>query len=254
VIVELSTNGHVDGVAIALSVLALVALDLGRRNIGGLLLGAAAAAKLLPLLLWPSLRSRKATLLAALMVVACFLPYGGRATGSLGEYARRWRGNEGAFALLYEGAARMVPDRPLSPGPRWARWATGRDRDRVYPDELANLLARLAAAAAVATAVALAIRAGRPALGLAEVALGAFLLFSPTLHPWYVLWMLPLCALKATGSAAWLTLAALAPLSYVPLGELLRSGTFRDPVWTRALEHGATWSVLSGLLARRRIR
>jgi len=71
---------------------------------------------------------------------------------------------------------------------------------------------------------------------LTEAAIGTFVLLTPAMHPWYVLWLLPLVA--AGGSPAWLVLALLAPLGYRPLDVWLSGGPWRDPVWTRALEHG----------------
>jgi hypothetical protein len=58
-----------------------------------------------------------------------------------------------------------------------------------------------------------------------------------------VLWLLPLVALG--GSPAWLVLALLAPLGYRPLDVWLAGGPWRDPLWTRALEHGLTLLALA---------
>ena len=76
------------------------------------------------------------------------------------------------------------------------------------------------------------------ALRLTEAAIGAFVLLTPALHPWYVVWLLPLVAVG--GSPAWLVLALLVPLGYRPLDGWLAGGPWHDPVWTRALEHGLT--------------
>jgi hypothetical protein len=170
-------------------------------------------------------------------------------SGSLGEYGRRWRGNDGAFSLLYAVAEKAVAHtkyrgRVEVKGSRWLRLVTGRDRDTIFPDEAANFLARSVAGLLFLSAAATAFYAGLAPLPFAEVVLGAFLLLTPTLHPWYVLWMVPLVA--AGASRAWLVLAALAPLGYEPLSRWLASGVWQDPVWTRALEHGLTWGVLLG--------
>jgi hypothetical protein len=73
-------------------------------------------------------------------------------------------------------------------------------------------------------------------------------LLTPVLHPWYVLWILPLVA--AGASPAWLVLATLAPLGYWPLAAFRAGQGWHDPVWTRALEHGATWAILLTPFAR----
>ena len=59
-----------------------------------------------------------------------------------------------------------------------------------------------------------------PAARVVEVAIGAFVLLTPALHPWYVLWLLPLVAVG--GSWAWMVLAVLAPLGYRPLDGVAR--------------------------------
>ena len=41
-------------------------------------------------------------------------------------------------------------------------------------------------------------------------------IFSPTVHPWYVLWVLPFAAIYL--SPAWLIFGALVPLSYLATG------------------------------------
>jgi hypothetical protein len=57
-----------------------------------------------------------------------------------------------------------------------------------------------------------------------------------------VVWILPLLALRA--APAWLALAVLAPLGYVPLVLASAGGEWREPIWTRALVHGAAWALL----------
>ena len=56
-------------------------------------------------------------------------------------------------------------------------------------------------------------RRGLDAATEARLALGGAILLSPTLHPWYVLWVLPLAA--AQGSGGWLLFGALVPLQYL---------------------------------------
>jgi hypothetical protein len=259
--IELAMNGHIEAVGVVLMVAALEAAERRREDLSAALLGAASAIKLLPILLLPGLvhrgSMRRGAMVFALtcgLLAAPYLGAGSNITGSLGEYGRRWRANDGVFAILYEGVSAAITRSPIRegahPGSLLSRLITGRDRDTVYADEAANFLARGAVLALCLWVVWLAARSGLPPVELAEVALGSFLLLSPTLHPWYVLWILPLCALGA--APAWLLLAALSPLGYVPLSGWLSTGTWRDPVWTRLVEHGAVWLCLA-LTARRQI-
>jgi hypothetical protein len=240
VAVELAQNGHVDALGVALLVAALVAWRRGRDGVAGALAAAAAAVKLLPALVLLGMRRRRALAAAAAVTLVLLLPYASR---SLGEYGRRWRANDGIFSVLYAGAERLVAHtrfaRRYEPeSPSVARAITGRDRDQVFPDEAANLAARIAAGALFLVVVGWALRRRAGPLTMAEAAIGAFALLTPTLHPWYVVWLLPLVA--AGASWAWLVLAVLVPLGYRPLDGWLLQHQWRDPVWTRALEHGAT--------------
>ncbi|MDB4970502.1 MAG: hypothetical protein JWN44_6191 [Myxococcales bacterium] len=252
VVLELALNAHVDALGIALLVAALVAWERGRRALAGGLVAAAAAVKLLPIVALAGMRSRRAVLAAIAVAVVVALPYaaaGPRMAGSLGEYGRRWRTNDGAFALLYAGAERIVAHTrfagryEMAESPRLARFISGRDRDQLFPDELANFLARAAAGVLFLVAVGWAFARRAAPSRMAEIAIGAFVLFTPALHPWYVLWLLPLTA--AGGSWAWLVLAALAPLGYRPLDSWLTRQIWQDPWWTRALEHGLTLLALT---------
>jgi hypothetical protein len=252
VVMELALNAHVDALGVALLVGALVAWQRGRQAAAGALLAAAAAVKLLPIVALIGMRSRKAVVTAAIVAVALALPYataGPRMAGSLGEYSRRWRVNDGAFALLYVGAERLVAQTrfagryDMADSPRIARMVTGRDRDTLFPDEVASFLARACAGILFLAIVAWALWRRASAARTAEIGIGAFILLTPALHPWYVVWLLPLVAVG--GSWAWLVLAMLAPLGYRPLDVWLSGGPWRDPIWTRLLEHGLTLVALT---------
>jgi hypothetical protein len=252
VVIELGLNAHVDALGVALLVAGLVAWQRGRAGAAGALVAAAAAVKLLPAVALIGMRRRRTLVAAVVVVAALALPYaaaGPRMTGSLGEYSRRWRGNDGLYALLYAGAERLVAHSrfagryDMAGSPRLARLVTGRDRDTLFPDEVAGFVARAGAGAIFLAVVAWALWRRASALGLTEAAIGAFVLLTPALHPWYVVWLVPLVALG--GSPAWLVLATLVPLGYRPLGVWLAGGPWRDPEWTRLCEHGLTLVALA---------
>jgi hypothetical protein len=252
VVIELALNAHVDALGVALLVAGLLAWQRRRSALAGALVAAAAAIKLLPAVALLGMRRRRSVIAAAIVAVALALPYaaaGPRIAGSLGEYSRRWRVNDGAFALLYAGAERLVAHTrfagryDMADSPRLARLVTGRDRDTVFPDEVASFLARLAAGAIFLAVVAWALWRRASATRLTEAAIGAFVLLTPALHPWYVVWLLPLVAVG--GSWAWLVLALLVPLGYRPLDVWLAGGPWRDLIWTRLLVHGLTLVALA---------
>lgn len=276
VAVELGQSAHLDALPLLGVAAALFAWEGARPLLAGAWVGVATAAKWIALPLLAFLRSPR-TALGALAVLALLaLPYrdaGVAMLGSSGEFARRWRSNDGAYALIHAGAERAVCaalhapfspkddgsppcDKPLDIWPHWdlAAAISGRTyRAALYPDELAAFAGRVVVALGLgALLLVLALRRVE-ALAAAEWLFGALLLFTPALKPWYVTWLLPFVALRRR--RAWLALAVLAPLSYVPLVTWLGGAPWRDPVWTRLLEHGAAWALLAvDALGRRAAR
>jgi hypothetical protein len=84
------------------------------------------------------------------------------------------------------------------------------------------------------------------------VLFGAFFLLSPTVNPWYLLWLVPFVALRPTGVG--LTALAMVGLSYVTglnLGHPVE-GNFAHPAWVRPVEYGGV--LLAALAAWFRLR
>ncbi len=190
-----------------------------------------------------------AGVLTAALLVA---PYQGKGLvpPSLGEYGRRWRSNEGAYAVLYTAAQGAVAGLYRPPyfmpwrRPWLARLITGRDRDTVWPDELAAALARTGV---VLLLGGLAVLGVRRRLGPARLGVGLLLgyqLLTPILHPWYELWPLALCVLWPRFIPPLVAMAALAPLSYLPLPDYLAGRGFHEAVWPRLVQHGAGWAAV----------
>ena len=61
--------------------------------------------------------------------------------------------------------------------------------------------------------------------------LGAVVLFSPTVHPWYLLWVLPFMALIPV--PAWLVLSGLGLLAYQVLVGYSITGVWAEQTWVR---------------------
>ena len=65
---------------------------------------------------------------------------------------------------------------------------------------------------------------------------GALVLCTPVMHPWYLLWVLPLAAVL--GHWPWMVLGALLPLSYLPLDRWWHEGVWHAPIWIQLVEWG----------------
>lgn len=225
-VVETAWSAHFD--AVGLFLVAAVILVAGSRGGDrprgrsakvGALLAAAATAKLAPAAALPALvRRHGRTALAAFAAVcaAFYLPFAGAGPAALTEglrtYARHWSANEGAFALI----------EALTGDPVRARVAVG---------------------AVVLGVVAFVTWRGFSIERALLWIIGAGLLLSPTVHPWYVLWVLPMAALR--GHRPFLLLGGLAFLGYWGLAAYEATGVWPQPAWTRAAMWLPVWLMLA---------
>ncbi len=192
VIKEAVITAHPDALT---GFLALAAFAVNSQRlpwVAGGLLGIAIASKVSVVLLLPFLWTRgrlRAVTATTLTLAACYLPFlilSGSDIPTLSQFAQNWRFNPLLYAVL--------------------EWLTG------------PFSGRLLAGIAIAV-IAIGIywhdaRAGlnRPKIPPADYVLGALLLFSPVVNPWYLLWLLPFAVLRPS-RMAW-TATFLLPLSY----------------------------------------
>jgi hypothetical protein len=174
---------------------------------------------------WTCLGIALALLLFGLTFVPLLLLDGGwRGLGTgLGEYGFRWE----AASLVY----RWI-ERPLG---IWFPY----DEGALDPRRLAKYVLGIVWIALAWREWTRRARAEHAAF----VLIGAWLVLAPTLHPWYLAWIVPLLAVHP--SRAWRTLLVLAPLAYWPLRDWHAEHVWLEPRWL--------WAVLAlpffGLLA-----
>lgn len=157
------------------------------------------------------------------------LPYLAGGTTALRSYSTAWRSGDGAFTLIL-----------------WVvQAAMGGDWTRVADVTLtAHQVSRaLTLVGLVASAALLLPRAPRT-LDKAGISLLLVLLWSPSVHVWYVLWLLPFWALGTWGAGAMGVMLVLAPLLHHPGWLALTTDTWTDVPWVRALVHVPTWALL----------
>src|SRR6185295_7255476 len=80
--------------------------------------------------------------------------------------------------------------------------------------------------------------------------LAGFLVLTPTLHPWYLTWIVPFLALRR--SPAWSALVVAAPLLYWPLERWREQGRWDEPDWLWPALALPFWGLLVLDLARQR--
>ena len=166
-VLEAAAGGHVDVVAVSLAAWGVVAWRRGWLGAGWWALAMGAAVKLFPAVLLPALWRRLprpglhllGTSVAMLVLAAPVLDAGPALLEGFGAYAQRWSFNGLVFSWVEQTEAERALARPLlvAIGAAIGLLALVRERDP-----------------------------GR----LWAVVGGAFVLLSPTVHPWYVLWAL----------------------------------------------------------------
>lgn len=212
---ESAGSGHLEGIGVFLLVGAL-----GGRPAWA---WAGAMVKLLPGVLLPRLLGRSVrgwlgVCVASLVVFLPILAAGEGAWRGFETYRQTWAYNASLHLLA----------------------------ERVLPASLARPLLQLLGASVALVALRRVRDPGRFAL----VVTGAFVLLSPTVHPWYVLW--PLAAALWVGAEAWVVLAVGVPLAYVVLGTYdAETSSWREPIWPRLVFYPAFYaSLLAGALRR----
>ncbi|MFO0722276.1 MAG: hypothetical protein U1E65_00750 [Myxococcota bacterium] len=227
-IFEVAREGHHDSVAL----LGLALFVLGARRLSPRLahagLALASLGKLFALALHPltlAWSRRGAIVPGALLLLLLPLPlfFGGlEASLGLRTYASAWRAGDGAFSLILWIAESL----PLAEPEAAARAAVA----VLYLAFLAwCLLSRASLEQRTARALTL------------------LLLLSPTLHPWYALWILPLVEVSEGGAAV--ALLALVPLFHAAGWLELTEGAWRVPAGLRAAVHLPVWALwLSGMV------
>jgi hypothetical protein len=224
-VVEVAWSAHLEPLGLFFLALALLLVPAtgARRALASAGVGSALAlsalVKFAPLAAVPPLARRFGLpFVGALLATGAllYLPFAGAGAAlfdGLRTYAEHWRFMEGPFALL-EAAL---------PGQTTPRVA-----------------AALLVLAVVAWATHRRFGAERALLWI----LGAGLLVTPTLHPWYALWVLPLAALRS--SPPWILFTGLSFLGYWGLDAFQATGQWPQPVWLRLLLWGPVLVLLAG--------
>jgi hypothetical protein len=213
VVVEFAGNGHADVVGIFLVAMAFWFWTRSRWLGAGTVLTLAGLVKFLPWVALPALipRLRWKWFLLPLLVAAFYLPFqmgGVNALGSLGVFAAKWRSNDFVFGFL------LGTDDPGEP-------------DLLRAKRIGAVLV------AIVWMWQLVRRRSLPSVYAWSV--GAILLVSPVVHPWYVLWLLPAAVLLP--HPAWWIWSLTVFLAYAPLSDRRAGGVWEESMVIKTLEY-----------------
>lgn len=250
-IIETAGSGHIDALAVMLTVLSLYFALGRRRHLAVWALAGGALTKLIPILLVPVLwrhfgsssstssavrwihpSGRFALLWLPLLVGIGYLAYfepGVHLFDGLRTYALKWRFNDAIFTLLYN----------------WLR------QPELAWDDDALLQARQVVAVLLALAILWTVYRVTDPLHAAFNILGVYLLLSPTLHPWYLIWIMPF--LPFFPRPAWLLFSGLIFLAYHVLTQYSIVGVWEEESWTKWSQYAPLYILLVwDVVSRRR--
>ena len=220
---EVAGEGHLDALGAALLLACVIFLRRGRRFSAGLAFALSFLTKYISLAAAiPIFRRGRVLCLAGFLMLSSALWLAARRggagpSGDFKEFATRWDFN----SALYPAAERLMritqlPERAKEVFIDWKErhhdppWS-----QRVFPYFYPAFFARLLLGALLSATLAVIGWRTRDLEGGVLASLGALLIFSPTLHPWYLLWVLPFAAWKRNAAFLYLSLAV--PLAYLLL-------------------------------------
>jgi hypothetical protein len=163
------------------------------------------------------------------LIAVPYIAAGTNESAGLFAYAGAWRSGDGAFSLILALAEALI-------GGDWTRIA-GFTLTR-------HQLARAITAAIFAAALIVLLRKRRAVPEQSALVVLLLLLLSPTLHPWYALWLLPLLPFAGRGALSMILLLALAPLLHHGSWLELEEGAWRELASVRLLVHTPVWAAL----------
>ncbi len=228
-ILEVAGNGHMDILGVTFLILSFLYVSVGGTGraacaLGLSVLGKGFAICLLPMFLrWAHARSHSEErpapkawpfVLFGGTVSAGVLPYADVGWGlfaGLWIYAKHWEFNASVYGLL-NGVLELGDLSRVAVGVLFLGAVLALTFKNVHPIRSGYLLA------------------------------GLFVLLTPTLHPWYLIWIIPFLVFYA--SPAWLVFTGLVALSYHVLIQFRSAGIWEEAGWVKAVEYGgfiAVW-------------
>ncbi len=225
-VVEFYGSGHVDAAGVGLAAASVGCILLHKRLLSGVFFAAAFLTKLIAApvaIVFLTIRGRVQRLgAAAIVAVLLVIPYAGAgktALESLKLYQAEWEFNGVVHRMLRVDSWGAIPSRIAE-----SRWDIFFNAGTIEEKRTGRIIATALILAGGITAVLL----GAGPAGIAIWTLGLFLLIQPTIHPWYLTWLLPFLAVRYV--RAFLAWTVTIPFSYeVLVGHRVGAGWIENP-------------------------
>ena len=213
-------SGHADAILVAALCATAYFIVRGSKSLAATAFGLAILAKLSPLILVPFVVRRigwlRTLLLAAVVFIgyAPFLSAGQNLFAGFLKFAQEWQFNAGAFGLI--------------------RWIS-----QIISDDPANLARQLCAVLILVIVAVLVLRddsSAKTFVKSAAIVLGATIILSPTVMPWYLSWVLPFAVLARQN--VWFYFSALVLTAFHIIIDL---NEYAAALW---FEHGLLFALI----------
>jgi len=228
VLVEFAGSGHNDTLALVLMMAALYAIMRDRYLLSILWLALSFVSKFFSVVLIPSffiqIRKIQPFLLFPFVVVLFYLLYidaGMKLFEGLMVYGDKWRFNDSLFTLALQATGSLTQ-------------------------------AKIVIAAIFLTIILVRLVSGKDHMRTAYILVGAYLLLTPTLQVWYMVWIIPFLCFYP--NRAWLLLSGLTVLSYNVLIQFVQTGIWHEAMWVRYAEYIPFYLLLIGDAVRKKWR
>jgi hypothetical protein len=223
-VIEVSGSGHNDAPGVTLLLFASLLIILGRPGVSIATLAGSVASKLFPFLSLPAwLRAtpRRFWILPLLLWAALWAPYAGAGWelwSGLGAYTRHWESNAFVFRYLREGIEGLGLKGEIDEiwGKLCLRLGRGEWAASIWPYSEPRQVAKGVVALTLLAVLIDTLRRRLEPPRAAFRLLGLALVCGPTVHPWYLQWVLPFAAWYA--SPSWFVFSAASFLAYAPAG------------------------------------
>jgi hypothetical protein len=261
VIVEVLGSGHVDIEGIFFMMLTLWLLIKNRTISATFSLALSFLTKFLAgiflpfIILFKKENRLMLVLIFVLLAAALYLPYadaGKRVFTALFVYTNKWRFNDSIFAIVFSTIKSILPESwviNLMIKPQGFTIDTATLTTRRI--DLALNISKFIVAVIFAGTFGYYLKRFNKELAsqgnvwifkLGLILLGTIFLLSPTVHPWYLCWLVPFLAIVP--NRAWILLTGLVGLSYWTLIDSTKLGGGQESLWVKWAEYLPFYSLL----------
>ncbi len=245
-ILETAGSGHVDSAGAFFLVLVFLLLRTHHRLAGTAALALATLTKFVPAILLPWLirkrpRRQQAGLIALflLIILAAYLPFlsaGEKLFSALGTYSAKWEFNASLFKIIYLPVHALLPEAAVRGFAALKGLTADASTLVTFRIDLALLVSKMIAAGLFAGVFYILLKKKNGGWEIEKIWLilfGLLCILSPTLHPWYLIWLLP--ALVLYPERAWLLLTGSIVLSYIVVERYFFEGIWQENATVRLI-------------------